>query len=131
MFDRSLDEKLPPQLKQIRAYSGADRRRLKAQWQRQHGNAEYDPEQDDSPLGELILDAEDNYRDGPLKGRLVIPGPKQVSAHISDPIVDSVLRAVFRRCGIALKRRHAKTCLDFYRRHSRKLREEAPAPGSE
>jgi hypothetical protein len=129
MFTQALKEKMPPQMEQIRAFSLAERSRFKAQWKQRYGDAEYDPEKDDSPLGELILDAEDNYRDGPLKGRLVIPGPKQVSAHISDPIVDSVLRAVFRRCGIALKQRHAKTCLDFYRRQSRKLREEAP--GSE
>ena len=52
MFDRSLQENLPPQLEQIKAYSIADRRRLKAQWQRRHGKAEYDPEKDDSALGD-------------------------------------------------------------------------------
>ena len=117
MFDRSLQENLPPQLEQIRAYSIADRRRLKAQWQRQHGNADYDPEEDDTALGALILDARDAYESGPLKYRgVVIQGPRAAAPKILKEILASVARAVSRRCGVALTERHAKTCLNEYRR---------------
>jgi hypothetical protein len=132
MFNRSIQEKLPPQLEQIRAYSIADRRWLKAQWQRQHGNAEYDPEQDDSVLGDLILDARAVYKSGPPKYRgVVIRGPRQAAPKILKEILASVARAVSRRCGVALKERHAKTCLVEYRRDRAKwYSENALGPSS-
>ena len=117
MFDRSLQKNLPSQLEQIKAYSIADRRRLKAQWQRRHGKAEYDPEKDDSALGDLILDARDAYEIWAAK----ISGTGDLRTEARPPkilkeILASVARAISRRCGIALTERHAKTCLSEYRR---------------